>query len=47
MAAKAEAYQANQSLFLATLDTQKAFDVVHRTILFDNKLIGIEIQKDV
>ena len=35
--AKAEARQNNQSLslsFLAILDTQKTFDVVHHTILF-------------
>ena len=33
--ANAEALQNNELLFLATLDTQKAFDVVHHTILFD------------
>ena len=33
--AKAEARQNNDQLYLATLDAQKAFDVVHHTILLD------------
>ena len=44
--AKAEACQNNEPLFLATLDTQKAFDVVHHTILLD-KLLNKEIRKDI
>ena len=44
--AKAEAHQNNELLFLATLDTQKAFDVVHHTILLD-KLLDKGIQKDI
>ena len=44
--AKAEARQNTEPLFLATLDTQKAFDVVHHTILLD-KLLDKGIQKDI
>ena len=33
--AKAEARQNNDQLYLATLDAQKAFNVVHHTILLD------------
>ena len=33
--AKAEGCQNNDQLYLATIDAQKAFDVVHHTILLD------------
>ena len=36
--AKAEAIQNQHPLFLARLDSQKAFDAVHHTILMDNLL---------
>ena len=44
--ANVEALQNNELLFLATLDTQKAFDVVHHTILLD-KLLDKGIQEDI
>ena len=44
--AKAEAIQNKQPLFLATIDSQKAFDVVHHKILLD-KLSQTCIHKDI
>ena len=44
--AKAEAIQNRHPLFLATLDSQKAFDVVHHKILLD-KLSETNIHKDI
>ena len=44
--AKAEARQNNEQLYLATLDAQKAFDVVHHTILLD-RLAELGIPSDV
>ena len=44
--AKAEAIQNRHPLFLATLDSQKAFDVVHHTILLD-KLMETNISRDI
>ena len=44
--AKAEALHNSHTLYLATLDSQKAFNVVHHTILLDN-LADINIQKDI
>lgn len=44
--AKAEAYQNRELLYFATLDSVKAFDVVHHTILLD-KLIDKGICKDI
>ena len=44
--ATAEAIQNQHSLFLATLDSQKAFDVVHHKILLD-KLLESNISRDI
>ena len=44
--AKAEAIQNQHPLFLATLHSQKAFDVVHHTILLD-KLLETNISRDI
>lgn len=44
--AKAEARLNHESLYFATLDSQKAFDVVHHTILLE-KLSDKGIQKDI
>ena len=44
--AKAEARQNNEQLYLATLDAQKAFDVVHHTILL-NRLAELGIPRDI
>ena len=44
--AKAEALQNRHSLLLATLDSQKAFDAVHHTILMD-KLSKTNIPKEI
>ena len=44
--AKAEAIQNRHPLFLATLDSQKAFDVVHHTILLD-KLLETNNSRDI
>ena len=44
--AKAEARQNNEQLYLATLDVQKAFDVVHHTILLD-RLAELGIPRDI
>ena len=33
--AKSEAHQNHELLYFATLDSQKAFDVVHHTVLLD------------
>ena len=44
--AKAEAIQNRHPLFLATLDSQKAFDVAHHTILLD-KLLETNISRDI
>ena len=44
--AKAEAIQNRHTLFLATLNSHKAFDVVHHTILLD-KLMETNISRDI
>ena len=44
--AKSEAIQNRHPLFLATLDSQKAFDTVHHKILLD-KLFQTNIHKDI
>ena len=44
--AKAEAIQNWHPMFLATLYSQKAFDVVHHTILLD-KLLETNISRDI
>ena len=44
--ANAEAIPNHHPLFLATLDSQKVFDVVHHTILMD-KLAKLSIPKDI
>ena len=44
--AKAEAIHSHHPLFLATLDSQKAFDVVHHKILMD-KLAKTNMPKNI
>ena len=44
--AKAEAIQNRHPLFLATLDSQKAFEVVHHMILLD-KLMETSLFRDI